>query len=70
MAAFFNKVVVTFNENVHLLTGKITDTQRRTILDGLGNAGSEYRNGIYDNGFSSEKGTITKTDLLSFLDIL
>ena len=69
LATFFNKVVVTFNENVHLLTGKITDTQRRTILNGLGNAGSEYRNGIYDNGFSSEKGTITKTDLLSFLDI-
>ncbi|MDH5412889.1 MAG: hypothetical protein OEW87_02020, partial [Flavobacteriaceae bacterium] len=40
-----------------------------TILDGLGNAGSEYRNGIYENGFSSEKGTITKTDLLSFLEI-
>ena len=38
-------------------------------MDGLGNAGSDYRHGIYENGFSSEKGTITKTDLLSFLEI-
>ena len=69
LATFFNKVVVTFKENEHLLQGKITDAERRTILDGLGNAGSEYRHGIYENGFSSEKGTITKTDLLSFLEI-
>ncbi len=69
LATFFNNVVVTFKGNEHLLKGKITDTQRRTILDGLGNAGSDYRHGIYENGFSSEKGTITKTDLLSFLEI-
>ena len=69
LATFFNNIAVTFKKNEHLLKGKITDTQRRTILDGLGNAGSEYRIGIYENGFSSEKGTITKTELLSFLEI-
>jgi len=69
LATFFHKVGVTFKENEHLLKGKISDTQRRTILDGLGNAGSDYRHGIYENGFSSEKDTITKTDLLSFLEI-
>ncbi len=69
LANFFNKVHETFKDNVHLLSGKISDSERKTILDGLGNAGSEYRLNIYDNGFSSDKGTITKKGLLAFLEI-
>jgi len=69
LATFFNKVAETFKQNIHLLNGKISDAERKTILDGLGRAGSEYRLGIYENGFSSEKGTISKKDLTEFLKI-
>ena len=69
LATFFNKVAETFKENMHLLDGKVSDAERKTILDGLGRAGSDYRLGIYENGFSSDKGTITKKDLTEFLKI-
>ena len=69
LANFFNKVAETFKKNIHLLNGKISDAERKTILDGLGRAGSEYRLGIYENGFSSDKGTITKKELTEFLKI-
>ena len=69
LAQFFNKVHATFIENKSILNGKVSDRERKTVLDGLGNAGSEYRLEIYENGFSSDKGTISKKDLLSFLEI-
>jgi len=69
LAEFFNKVHATFIENKSILNGKVSDRERKTVLDGLGNAGSDYRLEIYENGFSSDKGTISKKDLLSFLEI-
>ncbi len=69
LVQFFNKVLETFTENKSILSGKVSDKDRKTVLDGLGNAGSEYRLGIYENGFSSDKATISKTDLLRFLKI-
>ena len=69
LAEFFNKVLSTLNKNEKILSGKVSDKDRKTVLDGLGNAGSDYRTGIYVNGFSSDKDTITKNDLIRFLKI-
>ena len=69
LAQFFNKVLETFTENAHILSGKISDKDRKTVLDGLGNAGSDFRTSIYENGFSSDKDFISKNDLLRFLGI-
>jgi hypothetical protein len=69
LAQFFNKVLDTFTENIHILSGKVSDKDRKTVLDGLGNAGSEFRTGIYENDFSSDKAVISKDDLLRFLKI-
>lgn len=69
LAEFFNKVLSTLNKNEKILSGKVSDKARKTVLDGLGNAGSDYRTGIYANGFSSDKDTITKNDLIHFLEI-
>ncbi|MEP5340286.1 MAG: hypothetical protein ABJL44_15035 [Algibacter sp.] len=66
---FFNSVVKTFQENKHILTGKVSDTDRKTVLDGLGNAGSDYRNTIYSNGFSSSKSVISMNDLEVFISM-
>ncbi|MCJ7757027.1 MAG: hypothetical protein MUP24_02690, partial [Gillisia sp.] len=69
LALFFNEVVTTLNENAHLLAGKISDKDRKSVLDGLGNAGSNYRTAIYENGFSSSKNTISKEGLLNFTKV-
>ena len=66
LAVFFNSVVNTFKQNKHILAGKVTDKDRKTVLDGLGRAGSKYRMQIYANSFSSDRKTITKTELLDF----
>ncbi|WP_052143767.1 hypothetical protein [Wocania ichthyoenteri] len=67
---FFNEVVSTFEKNKHILANEISNKDRKTILDGLGNAGSNYRSTIYNNGFSSKKTTIQKNDLQVFLNVI
>ncbi|MDO6596546.1 hypothetical protein Q4512_06445 [Oceanihabitans sp. 2_MG-2023] len=69
LSQFFNKVVATFNTNKHILSGKISDIDRKTVLDGLGSAGSNFRETIYNNAFTSNRETITKADLLAFIKI-
>ncbi|WP_282056904.1 hypothetical protein [Maribacter luteus] len=69
LSMFFNKVVGTFDSNAHILTGKVSDKDRKTVLDGLGNAGSDYRSTIYGNGFEGNKERITKNELLHFLQV-
>ncbi|MEQ8238545.1 MAG: hypothetical protein RIA69_04990 [Cyclobacteriaceae bacterium] len=67
LLTFFNDVVAVIEENEKLLDGSISDTQRRTILDGLGNAGSNYRSEIYQNGFSGKKQSLTIEKIISFV---
>ncbi|MEI6865710.1 hypothetical protein [Flavicella sp.] len=66
LGVFFYKTHATFNNNLDLLSGKISDTGRRIILDSLGSAGSDYRTSIYSNGFSKTKKSITKEEFLEF----
>ncbi|EDP95151.1 hypothetical protein U8527_13125 [Kordia algicida OT-1] len=67
LATFFNKISSTFSENKNLLQGKINDQDRRKILDGLGEAGSAYREQIYDNAFSGNKTNIAISDIKAFV---
>ncbi len=69
LLVFFNSVTTTLEDNLNLLSGKVSDTARKDVMDGLGNAGSIFRNTIYENGFSDERNTITKNDLLKFVEV-
>lgn len=69
LTLFFNEIVSTLEENKHILSGKITDKHRKTVLDGLGEAGSKYRLNIYQNGFSGNKVTLSKSEVLKFISI-
>ncbi len=69
LTLFFNEIVSTLEKNKHILSGKITDKHRKIILDGLGEAGSKYRLNIYENGFSSNKVTLNKSEILKFISI-
>lgn len=69
LATFFEEVVATFNQNKKILSGNVSDSERKTVLDGLGEAASVYRTQIYENGFSSDRSKVTKTALLAFFTI-
>lgn len=70
LALFFNEVVTTLENNKHILSTKISGKDRKSVLDGLGNAGSNYRNSVYTNGFTGAKTNIAKPALLSFFSIM
>ncbi|MBU3010684.1 hypothetical protein KO506_04685 [Polaribacter vadi] len=69
VAILFAEIVETLENNEAILSRKVTDKERKTVLDGLGNPASEYRTTIYKNGFSSNKTTISKSALTHFLEI-
>lgn len=67
LVEFFNKISNTLNVNECLLKGKINDDDRRNVLDGLGEAGSAYREQIYNNAFSGRKETISIREIKAFV---
>jgi len=69
LATFFNETLSTLISNKHILAGSVSDKNRKTVLDGLGQAGSKYRTTIYENGFTSNKSEVVKSELLSFIEI-
>jgi len=69
LMVFFNQVNDTLIYNKKVLSGKISDKDRKTILDGLGTAGSDYRNTIYDHGFTGYQKEITKGSLETFIKV-
>lgn len=66
---FFKKVHATFEENIDLLKGEITDTKRKELLDSLGEAASDYRTHIYKQSFWGEKRTISYRRLNDFVKV-
>ncbi len=53
--------------NRSILDKPISDEQRRSVMDGLGQVGSDYRWGIYKRGFSGEIALLSVTELGQFL---
>ncbi len=70
LTTFFKEINSTLTGSLQLLEGKISDTDRKLIVDGLGNAGGKYRTTIYQNGFSGTKKTLGKSELLEFFDVM
>ena len=66
---FFKAIHATLDENVNAIRGNINDTQRKAILDNLGQAASEYREHIYKQSFWSEKRSISYRRLKDFVKV-
>ena len=66
LESFFTGVSGTLNAHRGALSGKIEDSTRKKILDGLGQAASLYRSQIYAKGFSGEKKAVKREDLIAF----
>jgi len=66
----FSSIHKTLEEHRTLLKGKISNVDRKKIVDQLGKAGSEYREGIYQNSFSGNKKQLPVADFRSFLSLV
>ncbi len=69
LKVFFDRILNTFNDFKNHLNTSFSNSDRKLVLDGLGQAGSDFRLKIYDNGFSGNKGNITKASISQFLDL-
>ena len=66
LLAFFEAIEKTFAAHRHLLSGKVSDKDRKKIVDGLGMAGSDYRERIYVNRFSGDKKSLPLKSVVDF----
>ena len=66
---FFDKIFALFAENTALLTKGFSNSDRRRFADILGQAGSDYRNTIYQESFSGRKMMIQLNALAEFTRI-
>lgn len=64
----FNGLLNVLKEHKDLLNGSVSDEMRKVITDGLGNAGSQYRDQVYDHGFSGKKTTVSISAIAEFVD--
>ncbi len=65
----YKRIRETFESHHHLLQGKISNVERRTIMDKLGQASSDYRLHIYKHGFWGKKRTVSCKGLLYFVKL-
>jgi hypothetical protein len=69
LVTFYHGISQTLKHHEHLLSGKINDSERKQVLDGLGKAGSTYRTQIYYQPFSGEKQTVSLEEMGQFFGL-
>ena len=69
LADFFKSVHQTLKDYQYILAGPISDTNRKQVLDGIGEASSTYRTKIYEESFSGEKFEVPVNDIKEFITI-
>ena len=69
LLTFYNAIADTLKKHQSLLSSKVSDKDRKLVVDGLGSAGSNYRLQIYDQSFTGEKGVISVPGLRDFTDL-
>jgi len=69
LATLWHAVYTTFRENHEILTGDISNLERRQIMDALGTAGSAYRWQCYEHGVSNQIQDVSVGDVVDFLTL-
>ena len=67
--ALLRSINRTFEDNKQLLAGKINNAERKRVVDALGEAGSDFRSGVYANDFSGNRVMLKTADLIAFLKL-
>lgn len=68
MKEFFNRLHQVFSENAGLCETGFSDTDRYRITALLGKAGTDFRESVYNSGFSGEKSVVQAGELKSFME--
>ena len=68
LLACFKRMKATLSNQEVLSSPRMTNAERRTILDGLGSAASDYREQIYTSNFGGHKSALKLSDLADFID--
>ena len=69
VADWFEDIIIILSDNMSTISNPIIkDSERRKIVDALGNAFSKYRLQVYEFGFSGKR-DISKTKLAHFVEI-
>ncbi|MFZ4522564.1 MAG: hypothetical protein ACOYNC_12720 [Bacteroidales bacterium] len=63
----FDKTFLLFAENTALIETGFSDSERRHFADRLGEAGSDYRNNLYEKSFSGRKMVVRGNVLSEFI---
>ncbi|PIB29642.1 hypothetical protein BFP77_05695 [Maribacter sp. 4U21] len=66
---FFNSTLQTLKTYQELLSNNFSDKDRKKVMDGLGLSASNYRNTIYQKGFSGQKKAVNKKDIQVFAEL-
>ncbi|MAO64999.1 MAG: hypothetical protein CL666_08355 [Balneola sp.] len=66
---FFSNIKAVLEQKKQLLDTSIDDEKRKDITDGLGKAGSDFRNTIYDQGFSGKKSGLSLSEVQHFVEV-
>jgi hypothetical protein len=66
---FYHSIRETLETHQSLLSGELADSERKTILDQLGKAASDYRSQIYKSGFWGKKRTASMEGLRRFIKV-
>ncbi|WP_299520424.1 hypothetical protein [Winogradskyella sp.] len=69
LLSFYNSVSETFKNHQYILAGEINDTDRKKVLDELGEAGSQYREQIYHKAFSGHKSSVEVSSIKEFIKV-
>jgi hypothetical protein len=69
LCVFLKSIWHTLDDHQDLLAGKIDDTNRKRVLDGLGKAGSAYRSQIYGQPFSGSKQSVSLIEIEQLFEL-
>jgi hypothetical protein len=69
MVVFFDAMTKTLKQFKPLLESSISNIDRKKILVSFGESATNYRNQVYQNGFSGKKATISKANLSDFVKL-
>ena len=67
---FFRNITRGLQQHKESLSGSISDTVRKDIVDALGSAASRYRTKIYTEGFNGVKKEVSSADLRDFIEVM
>ncbi len=65
----YSAILNTFRSYEGHLQGSFSDQDRKKVLDGLGKAGSEFRNQVYSQSFQGKKTSLSTASLRDFTTI-